>query len=103
MTVYLPKLEKITLRRLFDAIDIEKDGEIEMNEFIKVMKQKFEIEVVEEDFERVLKEVDLNFDGKIQFTEFLMAGCNKRQLLKTFNLESTFKRIDSDGDALLSI
>ena len=78
MTVYLPKLEKITLRRLFDAIDIEKDGEIEMNEFIKVMKQKFEIEVVEEDFERVLKEVDLNFDGKIQFTEFLMAGCNKR-------------------------
>ena len=78
VTVYLPKLEKITLRRLFDAIDIEKDGEIEMNEFIKVMKQKFEIEVVEEDFERVLKEVDLNFDGKIQFTEFLMAGCNKR-------------------------
>jgi Ca2+-binding EF-hand superfamily protein len=78
VTVYLPKLEKITLRRLFDAIDVEKDGEIEMNEFIKVMKQKFEIEVVEEDFERVLKEVDLNFDGKIQFTEFLMAGCNKR-------------------------
>ena len=78
MTVYLPKLEKVTLRRLFDAIDVEKDGEIEMNEFIKVMKQKFEIEVVEEDFERVLREVDLNFDGKIQFTEFLMAGCNKR-------------------------
>ena len=78
VTVYLPKLEKITLRRLFDAIDVEKDGEIEMDEFIKVMKQKFEIEVVEEDFERVLREVDLNFDGKIQFTEFLMAGCNKR-------------------------
>ena len=78
VTVYLPKLEKVTLRRLFDAIDVEKDGEIEMNEFIKVMKQKFEIEVVEEDFERVLREVDLNFDGKIQFTEFLMAGCNKR-------------------------
>ena len=34
VTVYLPKAEKVMLRRLFDAIDVEKDGEIEMNEFI---------------------------------------------------------------------
>ena len=65
VTVYLPKAEKVMLRRLFDAIDVEKDGEIEMDEFIMVMKQKFQIEVSVDDFERVLMEVDLNYDGKI--------------------------------------
>ena len=42
------------------------------------MKEKFDIPITMEEMEKIMKQVDLDYDGKVQFTEFLIAGCNKK-------------------------
>ena len=41
----MEKREKDTLKSVFDAIDIEKYGEIECLEFVEEMKSKFDIPI----------------------------------------------------------
>ena len=48
--------------------------------------------------EQIMKQIDLDYDGKIQFTEFLIAGCNKRALFTAHNIEQWFTYIEMDGD-----
>ena len=49
-----------------------------------------------------MKQIDLDYDGKIQFTEFLIATCNKRSLFTAHNIESCFQYIDADQDGEIS-
>ena len=46
--------------------------------------------------------MDLDFDGKVQFTEFLIAGCNKRSLFTQHNIEKCFRVLDIDEDEEIS-
>ncbi len=48
-----------------------------------------------------MKQVDLDYDGKVQFTEFLIAGCNKKQLFVPHNLEKCFEFIDKNNDGII--
>ena len=41
----IDKKEKDTLKSVFDALDSEKDGEIDMSEFVDQMKDKFDIPI----------------------------------------------------------
>ena len=50
-----------------------------------------------------MKQIDLNYDGKLQFSEFLVAGCNKRALFTAYNLDRCFKVIDKDGDSFVNV
>ena len=94
----IDKREKDNLRMIFDALDEEKDGEIELSEFVIQLKEKFDISVKIEEIEAIMKQCDLDYDGKIQFTEFLIAACNKRSLFSRYNIEQAFTFIDADGD-----
>ena len=87
---------------IFDALDDEKDGEIELKEFVIQLNEKFDIQVKIPEMEQILKNCDLDYDGKIQFTEFLIAACNKRALLTSHNIEMCFNFLDADGDGSLS-
>ena len=40
---YINKKEKDNLKMIFDALDEEKDGEIELKEFVIQLDQKFDI------------------------------------------------------------
>ena len=50
----------------------------------------------------IMKQVDLDYDGKIQFSEFLIACCNKRLLLSDEHLKEAFKQIDTDGNGQIT-
>ena len=51
------------------------------------------------DMQKMLKYMDLSGgDGLIQFTEFLIAGCDKRSLLTEANLLKEFEFLDLDKD-----
>ena len=71
---------------IFDALDEEKDGEIELKELVIQLHKKFEIKFPLHEMKEVMKQCDLNYDGVIQFTEFLVATCNKRILFSEMNL-----------------
>ena len=52
--------------------------------------------------EKIMMQIDLDYDGKVQFSEFLIAGCNKRALFTSHNMSQCFDYIDSDQDGDIS-
>jgi Ca2+-binding EF-hand superfamily protein len=50
---------------IFDALDEEKDGEIELDEFLVQMKEKFQIIISRDEMTKIVRQVDLDYDGKI--------------------------------------
>ena len=99
----IQKIEKDNLKMIFDALDDEKDGEIELKEFVIQLKEKFDISVKIVEMEAIMKQIDLDYDGQVQFSEFLIAACNKRTLFADANVEKCFKFIDADGDGEISL
>lgn len=87
---------------IFHSLDDEKDGELEIKELVEQLKEKFDITVRLSEMEQILRHVDLDFDGKVQFTEFLIAGCNKRSLFTQHNIEKCFRVLDIDEDEEIS-
>ena len=59
------KKEKEVLKLIFDALDVDKDGEIELEEFVLQLGEKFEIWVKIADMEKIMKQIDLDYDGKV--------------------------------------
>ena len=69
-TGYIDKVEQKNLKMIFDALDDEKDGELELNEFIVQFKEKFDITIKLKEMEEIMKQIDLDYDGAVSFTEF---------------------------------
>ena len=53
-------------------IDVNKDGYLSKEEFAKILKSQNE-SISDEEIEKMMKVVDENGDGKIQFEEFVKA------------------------------
>ena len=54
-TGYLDGKEKDNLRMIFDALDEEKDGNIQLEEFVVQFRQKFDIKVELPVMEQIMK------------------------------------------------
>ena len=48
--------------------------------------------------ERLFVLIDTDGDGKIDYTDFVCAACNRELLLSKDNLEAAFKIFDSNGN-----
>lgn len=53
--------------------------------------------------ENILRELDLDGDGNIDFDEFITASTDHRKLLSPLNIRYVFNLIDKDRDNLLKI
>lgn len=70
---------------------------------IKEAFKKFEINnVSQEDIEDIIRRIDRNDNGTIDYSEFVIATINKKKLLDKKNLEATFKMIDKDGSNFIT-
>ena len=76
-------------KNAFFAIDFFHNGCIEEPELKKAFKLK-NIEITDEEINHLFKIMDQNFKGAIDYTEFLMAGVNREQLLSEGNLTKAF-------------
>lgn len=52
--------------------------------------------------DQIFREVDINNDGTIEFTEWLAASIDKKSLLSEEKLEAAFKMFDKDGSGSIS-
>ena len=105
---FLPHAEKAFLRKVFDALDVEKDGELEPKEFVEQFYFKFNLQLGIKDMQRMINSMDLEGtktggDGLIQYSEFLVAACNKQSLLEGSNINKEFKYLDHDKDGVLDV
>ncbi|KAI1102997.1 EF-hand [Jackrogersella minutella] len=58
-------------KELFDSYDVDKGGNISVEEFAKVMSQSPGKAPTKEEVEQIVREVDLDGDGTINFNEFI--------------------------------
>ena len=83
-------------------MDKNGDGKISMEELIEAYSQKMDYEAAVEEVENIMKKVDVNGSGFIDYTEFIMASTEKEVLLSKQNLEDAFKAFDFDKSGKIS-
>ena len=92
--LFLDKKERDTLCALFESIDEDRDGRLTLQEIIKGYNEKYGIPVTEADLHRVQRTIDVNKEGLISITEFLLGTCNKQNVMTDTNLKLVYNIID---------
>ena len=96
--------ERQRLAAVFTSIDTDRSGIIEIDELRRFyFSNSSDREMTEKEVEEILKEVDKNQSGKIDFNEFITAMHNRKQLFQTNHLEEAFAFADSDKSGWISI
>ena len=95
--------ELIQLKEIFELLDINKDGQLTINEIKRAFKQIFpEHYISEEKMKLILEKMDDNKDGFISYEEFLRVAVSEKILLEKKNLKLAFDKFDLNKDGKLS-
>ncbi|CAD8153610.1 unnamed protein product [Paramecium octaurelia] len=91
------------LQHTFQSLDVNRDGVLSKEELIqgykRIMKNQ---EQAEQQAERILEEIDKNFSGQIDYSEFIMASINQSKILSQKKIEQAFRIFDLDGDGYIT-
>jgi len=96
------KEEKNQLLTTFQALDLNGDGRLSRDELINGYQKIMGLTNVEEEVDAIMRAVDNNNSGSIDYTEFVMATINRQKLLSKERLEAVFKLFDKDGNGYLT-
>jgi len=83
------------LSEVFISLDTNFDGKLSKEELLKV--------IPESQIDEVLKNVDLNNSGYIEYSEFIMAAFPRAELITTEKINVAFKLLDKDQDGYIGI
>ena len=88
---------------LFKSLDIDQNGTLSKEELKIGFTKMFghTVEDIDGEIERIVKEVDANHSGEIDYTEFISAALSKQQLLSKQRLEIAFKTFDIDNSGAI--
>lgn len=98
----LSKSEKENLSKIFKAIDKNGDGKLSKEEIMNGYGEFFGKTLNQEDVELLFDSVDIDKSGFIDYSEFVIASMNEKQLLTNEKLAAAFKMFDKDGSGLIS-
>ena len=91
------------MRKMFTQLDANADGFLSLEELENGMQEVAQIFNLEEpDVRDMLRAADTNGDGKVDYTEFIVAALQKDLMLKRDNLRGTFRMFDIDGDGKIT-
>lgn len=96
------KEESKKLAETFRSIDKNGDGKLSREELLEAYKLTMGRDEAAEEVEKIMKKVDVNGSGYIDYTEFVTACAKKETMLSVENLESAFRAFDSDGSGKIS-
>jgi calcium-dependent protein kinase len=89
-------------KNAYYAMDINHNGWIEVSEFKKIFKLS-KINISEEKINHIYNIIDQTKKGGIDYTEFLMAGINKNELITKNNLENAFNYFDANKSEYIEV
>jgi calcium-dependent protein kinase len=95
--------ETKTLKADFVQLDKNGDGKISRSELMEQYVKTMDEEEAKETVEKVMREVDTNYSGDIDYTEFLAACMNYSNVNSKGNLETAFKMFDRDGSGDITV
>ncbi|OMJ87091.1 hypothetical protein SteCoe_11240 [Stentor coeruleus] len=90
-------------RNTFKALDKNSDGKISKEELLEKYKENMEESQAIEVVEKIMKEVDTNLNGEIDYSEFLSACMNYSKYLSKENLETAFRMFDKDDSGGITV
>ena len=93
----LDESEIDSLKKTFEAFNLQKDGQISYEELKKGLKELNCQKITDEELCELFKSIDVDKNGKIDYTEFLAASLQKKMYLKEERLYEAFCNFDLDG------
>lgn len=96
--------EKDRLEELFESLDKNADGQLQKNELIDGYAELYDDkEFAIKEVERIFQNVDVNHNGAIDFSEFLMANMQKQNIMHKDMLKAAFSEFDTDGNGVITL
>jgi len=98
----LSKAEKDNLAKVFKAFDKNGDGKLSIQEVKEGYLEHYGKVMSDEEVEQMFNAVDTDRSGFIDYSEFVVAAMNERQLTTNDKLQAAFKMFDKDGSGIIS-
>ena len=83
-------------------MDINGDGKLSKEEIRQGYKDYYDKELGDEEIDEMFNKVDADGSGEIEYSEFVIATMNEKNLLSNNKLQSAFKMFDKDGGGTIS-
>ena len=83
-------------------MDVDSDGKLSKDEIKLGYKEHFGKSLGDDEIDRIFSSVDSDMSGEIDYSEFVMATMNERNLASQARLEAAFKAFDKDGNGQIS-
>ena len=90
------------LNNVFSAFDTGKDGQISFEELKKGLMDMKSNKMTEEDIKKLFEALDVDQNGKIDYTEFIAATMDEANYYKHERLLEAFESFDKDGSGQIS-
>jgi len=95
------KEEMDELYKAFSALDKNSDGKLSKDELLQGFTDIMGETAAAEEVERIMNTVDTDGNGWIDYSEFVMATLNKKNLLSDERLEAAFRIFDKDNNGFI--
>ena len=90
------------MARQFKIMDYDESGELDLNEFIKAVKD-FKAPIDEQDIRIVFDIFDRNNNGRIHYDEFVRSLKGKMNSFRIGLVDLAFRKLDKDGSGRVDI
>mmetsp|Transcript_1182 Transcript_1182/g.2876 ORF Transcript_1182/g.2876 Transcript_1182/m.2876 type:complete len:471 (+) Transcript_1182:2525-3937(+) len=100
----ISKIERQSMLDVFKSLDTNNDGTLSRQELVNGFRRfvPVGVEDVESEVSKVITQVDLDLSGAIDYTEFVTATINRKNLVSKERLKMCFDAFDIDGSGSIS-
>lgn len=99
----LSQQELNQLAQQFKEFDKDGSGALSPQELQVALREVQGVDFNETEIKEIIKRIDADGDGEINYGEYLMASLNHNSLLSSERLEVAFRMFDVDGNGEISI